>query len=1181
MSSLNGVTYICSAGLSSVTSAGSLGPYFALTYFLPMYDFRIDKTICDTSALSISSLNYSSATHNSLSALEKIYNNPELSGQGSYNIANFNSLYLAGVLGSGPLFTNTRQRNADNKVNILNGKVLQNQVSAVGFSNVSNGSLSATGSYTTLNGASVNSWNPLSGVTNNWNYKNLFRVTSYSPNQSTSGTASGNYKCRIPAGTGSFKFNMLAIYATRVNQFGYADPGVVGSPYNPTLFAIVVFDTPQVKSDTAGSLNAFEANVELNFALQSAQAQAIYVNTDYFTRVPTSNTTSAYALNYDGDVVISSSASPGSWVPRAKLTITDPEKDQVRLAYDELRFTNIKTESFLPYPSFPTTASMAVLNIDTSCPDDSLLQLGYNCEATGIKSVAIGCYASAVGFEDSDAPYKDFQQTNPDFNALYSQSNRGGYTLSIGVETLAKGLVSTSLGYQTSSVGFASFAGGFGSVASSEDMFTMYYGNPSEGMNFAYGFRTSAITESNSTFPGNGSPSSIQNWFSGITGQLAGGNFAANIQTLAKGNGNVAFGLNTVSYGTGNTSLGMATSALNILSLATGLSTIASGILSQSHGQYTSANAILSYVYGGLALADVSAHGSFTFGSPYIYGEGGGNTLVVIPGYTTKTWNGTSAPDSNVAESNYTIDKYVRTYNNAMASFVYGQGTSAFGEALHSFVAGPMNKTSSQASFILGYLNTVETNSGFGSVIGAKNTLSNSKMSHVKGSWNSLTDADYSYVTGTKNTITNSDITLAIGNNNSVTNAYRSHVIGSDNTNVGSFYASIFGNLNNITNAPRSLVLGNYNTVNASESVAVGSNNKITAASSYAFGKDIQITGINSTAIGAGAKASENNTIVIGACGIEKTTILSKNILIDAKECNTQSNITLRANEIILDGYTGNIEKYRYNLAYGRHVNTEYPENQFIKIKLFRARHDSVSGKTDSVYLLVKYVGGQYIFYTRGATGRSIYASNGMPQTSIGSIQSANYLMVNPTAKDLTSPEAWKFGNNLLDIPGYLSQGYRLLMRAETNIMTDVSVFYYAFNDVREINLYVNSNRRSGGSGASDYIVGCGDEYVEEYQTLTSDTMIKLVGQTYLKRDDVSIGFTPRLGAVKSDNTNGDNVIKRVLYVPTYSGLVDGEVTSIRKTNLSLDLTSDSFFYSPCDDGNEFLLNGDKQAVVV
>jgi hypothetical protein len=1109
MSSLNGVTYICSAGLSSVTSAGSLGPYFALTYFLPMYDFRIDKTICDTSALSISSLNYSSATHNSLSALEKIYNNPELSGQGSYNIANFNSLYLRDVTGGGPLFTNTRQRNADNKVNILNGKVLQNQVSAVGFSNTANGSLSATGSYTTLNGTSVNSWNPLSGTTANWNYKNLFRVTSYSPNQSTSGTASGNYKCRIPAGTGSFKFNMLAIYATRVNQFGYADPGVVGSPYNPTLFAIVVFDTPQVKSDTAGSLNAFEANVELNFALQSAQAQAIYVNTDYFTRVPTSNTTSAYALNYDGDVVISSSASPGSWVPRAKLTITDPEKDQVRLAYDDSRFTNIKTQSFKPYPTYPPTAAMAVLNIDTSCPDDSLLQLGYNCAATGIKSVAIGCYSSALGYEDSGSP--NFGQINPDFDYIY-QSNRGGYTLAIGVETLSQGLVSTSLGYQTSSIGFASFAGGFGSIASSQDMYTMYYGNPSEGMNFAYGFKTSAITDSNSIFPGNGSPSSISNWFTGIVGNLAGGNFAANIQTLAKGNGNVALGIDTVAYGTGNTSLGMATSAMNILSIATGLSTISNGILAQSHGQYTSANAILSYVYGGLALADVNAHGSFTFGSPYIYGSGGGNTTLYVPGYTVRTWNGTAEnPPTMVSESSYVVDKYVSTYNDAMASFVYGQGSSAFTEALHSFVAGPMNQTKSQASFIFGYLNIINTNSGFNSVIGSNNNLVSSKYTHIKGSHNTLTGSDYSFVTGIKNTVTGSSNSLVVGFDNTITSSLQSHIFGSDNKNTSSWYSTIVGRLNTVTGSTNSISIGNYNTLtNAANSVSLGVNNKITSPDSYAIGKNVRVDGTNSVAIGSGAFATDSNTIVIGSCEIETTKIESKNVLIDVKtncSVNSQSKITLKADEIVLDGYTGNIEKYKFSMTIGR----ERTSSSKMIIKLFRARCDMYSGETISTILELTKPSAAFVGKYKIASGftpsSNIVFGSGDTLTNIPT--NIAFVMVNPRTL------AWYFGDNSNknEIVTKQIEGYRIIAISpedNSNILDSSHVKYYGFNDLTRLKIYSNSDISKTNPGNLDEYVGYDQFSSKNYQTLTSDFDLELYSISYSNRADNTLTFYDR-----------------------------------------------------------------------
>lgn len=955
MSSLNGVTYICSAGLSSVTSAGTLGPYFALTYFLPVYDFRIDKTICDTSAIGISSLNYTSATHSSLNGLEIIYNNPEVFGQGSYNILNFNSLYSRGTSGSESLFTNTRQRNGDNKINVLNGKVLQNQVSAVGFSNIAPGSLSAVGTFTSLTGTSVNSWNPLSGTSTNWDYRNLFKVTSYSPNQSTSGIASGNYKCRIPAGTGSFKFNMVAIYATRVNQYGYADPGVVGSPYNPTLFAIVVFDNPQIKSDTTGSLNAFEVNVELTFSLSSSAATPIYVNTDYFTRIPTSNTTSAYALNYDGDVVISSSASPGSWVPRAKLTITDPEKTQVRLAHDDTRFTTITTNRFKPYSTYSEDAEMAVLDIDTSCPDDALLQLGYNCVSTGIKSIAMGCYSSATGYEDSGS--NNFGEVNPPTNYLYT-SERGGYTLAIGVENIAQGLLSTSLGYQTSSIGYGSFAGGYAAIASSEGMNTTYNSLPSEGLNFSYGFRTSAIAETDSSYPGGYSPSSLSNWFNGIVGYLAGGNAAFNIQTLAKGNANVAFNINSTAYGTGNVAFGMNTSALNILTIATGLNTISDGILSQAHGQYTSANAILSYVYGGLAKADTNAHGSLTFGSPYIYGSGSGSTGIYFPGYIKSIWIGSAEQVEPVPSTSQTIDKYIQTYNDGMGTFVFGQGTSAYSQALQSFVAGICNKTYSQGSTIFGNSNEIFTNSGFSSVIGGKNTIISSPYSSTNGFFNSLTSSESSYVRGISNSATNSYGSFIDGVHNSTTSSYKSYIIGSDNALTIADYSTAIGYRNNLTNSYYANVFGDNNSVSGTYVGVFGNNSYVTnCVDSFAIGNNIQLSAAtNSLALGYGAQISTNNTIQIGSCSITSANIQANNIVLDAKTCTTKSNrtkILLKADDIELDGFTGQRQQNKYKLYVNKVGRRLYAH-------IYKYRCDEYSGDIKAIRFSFVYVNNQY-----------------------------------------------------------------------------------------------------------------------------------------------------------------------------------------------------------------------------
>lgn len=1130
MSSLNGVTYICSAGLSSVTSAGTLGPYFSLTYFLPVYDFRIDKTICDTSAIGISSLNYTSATHSSLSGLEIIYNNPELSGQGSYNILNFNSMYSRGTSGSGPLFTNTRQRNGDNKINVLNGKVLQNQVSATGFSNVAAGRLSATGSYTSLTGTSVNSWNPLSAASKNWNYQNLFRVTSYSPNQSTSGIASGNYKCRIPAGTGSFKFNMLAIYATRVNQYGYADPGVVGSPYNPTLFAIVVFDTPQVKSDTVGSLNAFEANVELTFGLASSAATPIYINTDYFTRVPTSNTTSAYALNYDGDVVISSSAAPGSWVPRAKLTVTDPEKTQVRLSHDDTRYTNISTNRFKPYSSFTQAQEMAVLDVDTSCPDDALLQLGYNCVATGIKSIAMGCYSSATGFDDSYL--KDFGQTNPDVVSLYN-AQRGGYTLAIGVENISQGLLSTSLGYQTSSIGYCSFAGGFASVASSEGSLSNVYGvDPAEGMNFAYGFKTSAIAE-DTLYPGGYQPSSLSTWLGGGNGFIVGGNAAFNTLTLAKGNSTVAFNINTTSYGTGTAAFGMGTSAMGYMTIATGLSTIADGILSQAHGQYTSANGILSYVYGGFAQAGSDAHGSFTFGSPYIYGTGSGSTTIYFPTYTKRRWDGSSVQTITATASPETIDKYTKTYNDGMGAFVFGQGTSALSNALQSFVVGICNTTDAQGTSILGNKNTISTNSSFSSVLGGKNIITNSPYSQTNGFFNTITTSESGYVRGIANSATSSYNSFIDGVNNSISGSENSYVAGSDNILTTSVnYSTILGNRNNITNSNNATVVGNNNTVTGTYVGVFGNKSYVfNSTDSYAIGNNTQLLSVsNSLALGYGAVVSANDMIQVGSCAVSSVNIQSQNITLDAKTCRTgtpKTKILLRADEIELDGYSGNIERYRFDLAYGRERTVDVVSS-VLKIKMLKLRRDVNSGAVDSVYLKVTTDGTNYVCSLMTDKNKIFVVKE--------TLKALTCIMINPLTLE------WYFGENNNNIVERISLGYRLLVMAPNNgnVLMSRSVNFYAFNELGGIHIYTYSNDDPAGN--IDYLIGSG---YNETQQLTSDTTLYFIGRGVTKISDGGQSSDSQIQFIARDGdgqflvkNNGEGVRAKGQTATLYNGRI-------------------------------------------
>jgi hypothetical protein len=374
-------SYITSAGLKAVTSAGALGPYFAIKYFLPIYDYRIDKTICreisgSTSALSVSSLNLVSATHSSLFG-EKIYSNAD------YDVSNNSYLFWKSSMGSLPDGVNNNvsaQQSVTTDVNLYSGKPLSVVVSGSKFISPSNGVFNISGTHI-VSGSELSTFNPLSAST--WPTSAFYRVVGYSPNANGNTSATGTFKCRIPPSNSSFKFNGLALYAVKVDSNGFDDYGNGTTfGFNPTLFSVVLFDQAQYKEKDIGGVNDFEISIDLSFDWNVASSGTNniprYIETNYWVKVPTASTTSAYALNYDGDIVISSSAVAGSYSPKAKLTVVDPYKQQLRLACDNERFTDFRTIRFAndlvgPVPNY---TNRSVLSIDTSCPDDALLQLG-------------------------------------------------------------------------------------------------------------------------------------------------------------------------------------------------------------------------------------------------------------------------------------------------------------------------------------------------------------------------------------------------------------------------------------------------------------------------------------------------------------------------------------------------------------------------------------------------------------------------------------------------------------------------------------------------------------------------------------------------------------------------------------------------------------------------------------
>lgn len=841
MAALNSVSYICSAGVNSVTSAGSLGPYFAIKYFLPLYNYSFDTTLCkltsgSTSAASISALNLTSATASSLSAFETIYKTNPF---GNYNLLTNKSVYYTAGMGAGPYYTNIKQTVFDTKVNSLNASPLSNIVTAGTWTYPSTGALSASGGYGNVNALS---FNPLSASTSAWaNY--LYRVNSYSPTQNTSaGYARGSFKCRIPSGTGSFKFNAMALFATRVNQFGYDDPGVTGSPFNPTLFAIVVFDTPQIKNDLAGALNAFELNVELNFQLANPSSQIIFVNKDYFSRIPTSNVTSAYALSYDGDLVLSTSAEPGSWVPRAKATFVDPSKDQLRLSYDESHYTTFGTKSISPNALYITASQkMSVLSIDTACPDDSLLQLGYQCVATGIKSFAGGCFTSATGLNESSNI--DFGSNSPVITNLY-QGGRGGYTFAFGVDSIAAGLVSQAFGLETSSIGFANLAVGYRSYAESP-MSRTTDSLPALGGNVAIGFGTSAFsTDQFYATPEGAEYESCSNLSTLINDyELAGGNFATNVLTVASGKGASSFGIATKSLGNATTSFGLTTSAIGCASVSFGTNTKSVGEMSIAAGYNTSAHGSTSFVGGSYARTSIAANGSFVWSGQI------DNSSEVIKRNVLNYVDGTYVL---VPLEKTLILPSTETFSESPSTIIMGKGTSAIGYG-YSVGIGPINNLSDGSSFAFGLGNSATSTNTF--AIGEFNIVDGFGSFGI-GAVNNVAGA-YNLTIGENNTSTGDHAyTFGISNTNMGLGPDGSFVIGSFNTNIGN---NVVAGSKNIVNGTANTIFGTNNSVNGNYVTHIGYRNKSTGANYVKNGfVGGEKSGINATVAGTAFVESTN-----------------------------------------------------------------------------------------------------------------------------------------------------------------------------------------------------------------------------------------------------------------------------------------------------------------------------------
>lgn len=840
-------SYITSAGLKSVTSAGALGPYFAIKYFLPIYNFRIDKTICrgpaSTSALNISAMNLVSATDISLNAsFEKIFNGAV------YDITSNNQYiyYDTGMtnIGSdGAVSTNVNSRQSiSTNVNTLNGAPISHVVSGSNFYTTGNGLFNISGTKN----INALAFDPTSG--SNPPISAYYRVTSYSPKQNGVTSASGAYKCRIPAGTGSFKFNGLALYGTKVDSNGFDDNGmgVSNFGFKPTLIAVVLFDEAQIKNDAVGAINDFEIKVDLGFdwsAYGSPSSLPTYIETNYWNKLPTASTTSAYGINYDGDVVIASSAIPGSWTPRAKLTITDPTKQQLRLSNSELRFADITVKRHLINGNIDTNGAydLSVLNIDTGCPDDSLLELGYKTSAYGIKSIAMGCNALAGGYNVGQI-VSAFEN-----NLLHTA---GGFTTSIGIDTSALGFNSFAIGNGTLAKGNGCFVGGYESISTNEWPGN-YTPESSTGFNFSYGYKTSAISTEDTC---NSTPYGDASY-----GGDRGANISIGQETLAYGSHTIALGHITSAIGTNAIAIGQNNTANDCHTIAFGagnLSTYGTGSMS-------------------LGISNSASYGSIVIGT-LNYGNG---SHAIAMGYEA------SATDKGaIALGTSCYDSGDKPGPLASGMFSIAIGGGAYAESFNSIAMGFRTYSKSSGSIAIGHQSFASSDHaialGFRTSATANHAFAIGQESIAMG--------NTGFSMGYK---TSAGANSVVFGNTSIAE-YGSYAFGNSVSAKGGSYA--FG-YNLTATGNNTFTFGRNSSNTGDESYILGSNITLDGYNSIAMGKNIKSDGTNNITIGYNITATGTDTITIGSCSTAKSLLGGQNIVIGGSCTNS---ITLDSDNI-------------------------------------------------------------------------------------------------------------------------------------------------------------------------------------------------------------------------------------------------------------------------------------------
>lgn len=274
-------TVVSKQGLDYIWTAYPTGPLIDISYFVPIYDYRIDPTIMENGvALSaFSAVAYDTAVNELTTPVgEKIWYTDVAN---AYNLTSPNYL-ISAIAGEYQYDSEVRLNNPIQTakptigVNIYNGHPLVASISGATMEYSLVDDRWTVTNYTVVSGS-----NAPTGTS----AASLYRTVDYYPVYETSGGGNlrGSFTCRLNVNNGKFKFNKIAFYAVRRNLNGT----FYGGDGTPFFFGEAYIQEPVIKSTFGNAgLDDFICTVQFNIQSVTSAFNNVFYSTsgDYWQR---------------------------------------------------------------------------------------------------------------------------------------------------------------------------------------------------------------------------------------------------------------------------------------------------------------------------------------------------------------------------------------------------------------------------------------------------------------------------------------------------------------------------------------------------------------------------------------------------------------------------------------------------------------------------------------------------------------------------------------------------------------------------------------------------------------------------------------------------------------------------------------------------------------------------------